>query len=728
MSAVSAQWHNDCEFVVNRLIQQLGKTLVVALPLGLGKPVPLVNALYQRARSDSGLDLTFLTALSLERPAAGSDLRGLFLEPVLQRVYKGCPALDYMADLAANQVPGNIRIKEFFFQPGSRLGNFHSQYHYISSNYTHAARDVFLNGCNVVMQMVASRESETGLRLSMSCNPDTSAELHELLHESERPFMTVAVVNDELPYLCGDAELEPDEFDIVVRGEQHSHPLFSVPKLPPVGAADYLLGLNASCLVRDGGTLQIGIGALGDAVAYALSLRHEDNASYKDALIRGGILTPENRSMIKAVGGTGGFRKGLYGATEMFVEGFLHLMDAGVLRREVYDFWALQQLINNGRCNPDKLDIDVLVGMAELGVREIRGKDFNVLQHHGLFNSHCSYQNGHISAPDGTRIAANVSDPHSRRVMAAQCLGTSLQNGHLLHGGFFLGSNDFYNQLRQLPETLRSKINMTGVNKINQLDHNPRLYRAQRIHARFINTGLKATLNGAVVSDTLQSGQVLSGVGGQYNFVAMAHQLLTGRSILLIRATRENYNHLESNIVWEYGACTIPRHLRDIVITEYGIADLRGKSDGEVIKAMLNIADSRFQANLLARAVSAGKVEEGYQIPAPFRDNTPQRLQQVFALINTDGNFPAYPFGSDFNAEELKVASALKRLSEGRERSLLRMAMTLLQPLGKLSPAVLSWLHTLGLSEPQTLREKLLRRLLSRELKRALAANPTVTS
>ncbi len=721
MSASMTQWHNDCESVVNRLVQQLGKKLIVALPLGLGKPIPLVNALYRRAKSDPGLDLTFLTALSLERPPESTDLRGLFLEPVLRRVYRGCPALEYMADLADGCVPGNVRVKEFFFQPGSRIGNFHAQYHYISSNYTHAARDVFLNGCNVVMQMVAIGDGADGPKLSMSCNPDTSAELHTLLKDSDRPHMAVAVVNENLPYMGGDAEVPADIFDVLVRGEEHSHPLFTVPKLPPVEAADYLLGLNASCLVRDGGTLQIGIGALGDAVAYALSLRHEDNAAYKDALIHSGILIPENRAMIKSIGGTGKFLNGLYGATEMFVEGFLHLMDAGVLHREVYDFWALQQLINEGRCKPDALDIDVLAGMAELGVREIRGKDFAILQHHGLFTEDCSYHNGYISTPDGSRVAANLADPHSRRVFASQCLGTALKNGWLLHGGFFLGSGGFYEQLRQLPGTLRKRINMTGVNKINQLDNNPRLYRAQRIHARFINTGLKATLNGAVVSDTLQSGQVLSGVGGQYNFVSMAHQLLTGRSILMIRAVRENNNHLESNIVWEYGSCTIPRHLRDIVITEYGIADLRGKSDGEVIKAMLNVADSRFQSNLLASAIHAGKIEDDYVIPVQFRDNTPRRVGQIFSQLQQDGNFPAYPFGSDFSDEELQVASALKALSQHQQRPLLKTLFSLLKPVGKNSPRTEFWLSSLGLAEAKKLRERIIRRILSRELNQVFA-------
>lgn len=721
MPETSARWYTDCQALVDQMLRELGNTLVVALPLGLGKPVPLVNALYQRAKADPGIDLTFLTALSLERPAPADDLRGRFLEPVFQRLYEGCPALDYMADLGANRLPANITIKEFFFQPGSRLGNFHAQYHYISSNYTHAARDVADNGCNVVMQLVARRETEDGeTRLSMSCNPDTSAELIDRLRQVGRPFLAVAVINEQLPYMCGDAEVLPDDYDLILQGEEHSHPLFSVPKLPPVEAADYLLGLNASCLVPDGGTLQIGIGALGDAVAYALCLRQQNNAAYRDALIASGVLTPENRGLVKRLGGTGRFEKGLYGATEMLVEGFLALLEAGVLKREVYDFWALQILVNEGRCDPDNLDSAVLEGMAELGVREIRGKDFAILQHHGLFIDSCRYHNGYITAPDGARVAANMADPHSRRVMA-QCLGSLLRNGQLLHGGFFLGSRDFYRALRDLPETLRRKINMTGVNKINQLDHNPRLYRAQRVHARFINTGLKATLNGAVVSDTLQSGQVLSGVGGQYNFVSMAHQLLTGRSILMIRAVRQNSHHSESNIVWEYGACTIPRHLRDMVITEYGMADVRGKSDGEVIKALLNVADSRFQDNLLARAISAGKVEPDYQIPPQYRDNTPARVQQVVAALRKQGDFPAYPFGSDFTEEELRVAGALKSLAALREASKLRLVLKLLRPQGKHSRSVEHWLRTLGLAEPRTVRERLESRLLSQALKQALS-------
>jgi Acetyl-CoA hydrolase/transferase C-terminal domain len=52
---------------------------------------------------------------------------------------------------------------------------------------------------------------------------------------------------------------------------------------------------------------------------------------------------------------------------------------------------------------------------------------------------------------------------------------------------------------------------------------------------------LVVTLTGAVASVGLDDGRVLSGVGGQYNFVAMAHALEDGRSILMIRSTKEHH-------------------------------------------------------------------------------------------------------------------------------------------------------------------------------------------
>ena len=136
--------------------------------------------------------------------------------------------------------------------------------------------------------------------------------------------------------------------------------------------------------------------------------------------------------------------------------------------------------------------------------------------------------------------------------------------------------------------------------------------RAARVKARFVNNTMIATLLGAAVSDGLEDGRVVSGVGGQYDFVAQAFALGDARSILCLKSTRDRRGKLSSNIRFNYGTETIPRHLRDVFVTEYGIADLRDKADADVIATMLTVADSRFQPELLRAAKEAGKIAKSY--------------------------------------------------------------------------------------------------------------------
>lgn len=708
---------DDVETCVDALIAAVGPDLRVGLALGLGKPVELVNALYARAKADPAITLTLLTALSLEQPLPGSKLEAAFLDPFLARVFEGVPELEYAKAVSAKRLPPNVRVVEFFFRPGSRLSNAEAQRDYISTNYTFAARDVFTQGCNVVMQAVARRETADGTRYSLSCNPDTGPELIGLLRKAqargERKVAVVAVVNQQLPYMAHDAEVAPELFDLIVDHPRYSSALFSTPKTP-VAMPDYAIGLYASALIRDGGTVQIGIGSLGDAIVHALMLRQRGNASYVAALEALGATSAYGR-LIDRIGGTGVFERGLYGATEMFVDGLWHLMQAGILKRRVYEFWALQQLINEGACDPLGLAPEVLDGFVRLGVRLIRGQDFETLQSQGFFRDELRYDNGHLLLPDGTRVIANVADPDARRLMGERCLGAQLHKGIVLHGGFFLGPRAFYDGLRAMSQDERDSICMTGVNKVNQLDMNPRLYREQRIHARFINTGMMATLNGAVVSDGLADGRVVSGVGGQYNFVAQAHQLPTGRSILMVRAVRtpEDGGASTSNLVSEYGHCTIPRHLRDLLITEYGVADLRGQTDSEVAKRLLEVADSRFQPTLLAKLKAAGRIEAAYEIPLAHRDNTPQALSRKLASAMSAGLLPAFPFGSDFTAQELRLAGALKTV-KARAASTPKWKLAWKALRSPAAPAALrDDLARLGLdAPPQDLEQKVARALL----------------
>ena len=232
-----------------------------------------------------------------------------------------------------------------------------------------------------------------------------------------------------------------------------------------------------------------------------------------------------------------------------------------------------------------------------------------------------------------------------------------------------------------------------------------------------MNTTMMVTLLGAAVSDGLADGRVVSGVGGQYNFVSMAHALPGARSILCVRATRTSGGETTSNIVWNYAHTTIPRHLRDVVVTEYGIADLRGRTDSEVIMALLNIADSRFQEELLATAKAAGKIAADYRIPLGYRANTPQRLEEAFARHRAGGFFSEYPFGTDLTQEEIVLARALKRLQArtttlgGKLRAVLGALLS-----GKPPESHRVFLKRMRLEAPGSFGERVLQRLVSRNI------------
>ena len=138
------------------------------------------------------------------------------------------------------------------------------------------------------------------------------------------------------------------------------------------------------------------------------------------------------------------------------------------------------------------------------------------------------------------------------------------------------------------------------------------------------------------------------------------------RSILTVEAARQAGRKPQSNIRWSYGHETIPRHLRDIIVTEYGVADLRGKSDAEVIAAMLQVADSRFQDELARQAKDAGKLPASFEIPKPHRENYPERIADALRPARQAGLLPFFPFGSDFTEVEQRLIPALQFLQEAQ--------------------------------------------------------------
>lgn len=693
------------EQAVDHVLSEIDGPIHLGLPLGLGKPNRWVNALYERVRNLPERQLTIYTALCLARPRADQDLQRRFLEPFVERVYADYPELQFLADLHAGELPANVRVEQFFFQPGSLLECEPAQQDYISSNYSHVARDLNAKGLNLVAQLVAADPAQPE-HFSLSCNPDVTLDLLPLLQRRRaagETVLSVAQIHSDLPFMAGAARVPRDTFDIHIVEDERTR-LFSTPNMP-VTLQDHCIGLLASTLVRDGGTLQVGIGAMGDALAAALMARQHDNAGYR-ALVQ--ALQAEHwAGEIAANGGLAPLEQGLYGCSEMFVNGLLALAEVGLVRRQVYPDLRLQRLALAGALDDQGRPRSVQA-LLDAGLPAIlQPDDLGWLRDSGLLHGDVQLEEGWLYLPDGSCTLANLGNPHTQARLQPW-LGAA-QGGVVVHGGFFLGPEGFYRRLRELDEAERQRFAMTGIRYINELYGEEALKRLQRRDARFINTVFTMTLLGAGVADQLEDGRVLSGVGGQYNFVAQAHALEDARSILLLRSWRESGGEVSSNIVWEYGHATIPRHLRDIVVTEYGIADLRGKTDAQVIEALLNISDSRFQNQLIEQAQQAGKLPADFRLDPRFCNNLPERLQPLreeHAALLVE-----YPLGSDFSAVEQDLLRALSWL-----KSKLRLAEVL--ELGKATldapePAAYpEHLRRMSLEAPDGVREALYQRLL----------------
>lgn len=698
------------EECAERIVAAVGPDIRVGAPLGLGKPVQLLNALYHRVAGDPSLSLHIYTALCLEVPRPGSHIEEGLAGPIMQRMFGDYEELAFLVPFKRGEMPANVQLSELYFKAGSMKQHRVAQQNYISSNYTHIGRDMLAAGVNVMLQMIASHGEGEAKRYSFSCNPDVSPEILQRRDSLPYKVYFAGQVHSDLPFMEHDAEADPDSFDWIVSNPEYDKTLFAVPNAA-VPMRDYATALHASTLIEDDGTLQIGIGSLGDAVAHACILRHRENDAYRQ------LVADISNEGLQTEREPATFDQGLYVSTEMFVNGMMHLIEQGVVKRRVYDELNLQLGLNEGLIS-EQVDRKLWDYARSTGLmpRQLQTESLEQLRYWGILPDALVVDGSRLRLAERT-LANDLDDPDTRDSLLEVQSGKYLRHGRVLHGGFFLGPRDFYRKLRELDTQGHETICMTGVQRTNQLLLDYPLYCAQRRRARFINTGMIASLNGAVASDALEDGTVISGVGGQYNFVAMAHDLPGARSVLCIRATRGDGKQLQSNIVPHYGYTTIPKHLRDVIVTEYGIADLRGQSDAEVIKRMINIADSRFQPQLLEYAKRHGKLPADYSVPFSARHNTPERLEKALKPAMASGLLPDYPFGTELTQDELALAASLRRIKALSDEPTQFISSTFKALLHRGDEdAAKPFLERLHLDHPETTREFLIKQLLMLEL------------
>jgi 4-hydroxybutyrate CoA-transferase len=135
-------------------------------------------------------------------------------------------------------------------------------------------------------------------------------------------------------------------------------------------------------------------------------------------------------------------------------------------------------------------------------------------------------------------------------------------------------------------------------------DDLPTLVREQNFVA--INNALQVDLTGQVTAETL-NGQIYSGPGGQTTFAVAASVCEGGRSIIAVPSSSTVAGERHSRILSTLpvgSVVTTPRTFIDYVVTEYGIATLRGKTIRQRAEELIAVAHPDFRAELRKEAAS----------------------------------------------------------------------------------------------------------------------------
>lgn len=151
-----------------------------------------------------------------------------------------------------------------------------------------------------------------------------------------------------------------------------------------------------------------------------------------------------------------------------------------------------------------------------------------------------------------------------------------------------------------------------------------------------VNSALAVDLTGQVASDTLM-GKFFSGIGGQVDFVRGAARSRGGKAIIALRSTAKEGSVSRIVPVLEEGAGVVTSR-GDVryVVTEYGVADLWGRTIRERARALIDIAHPQFRAELLAAAKRRHYVFPDQIIPRgkyPWRETSCERLRDGREIV-----------------------------------------------------------------------------------------------
>ena len=163
-------------------------------------------------------------------------------------------------------------------------------------------------------------------------------------------------------------------------------------------------------------------------------------------------------------------------------------------------------------------------------------------------------------------------------------------------GNFILGDRKLYDIMTSDPNVLFRQASYT----------NDPFVIAQIDNMVSINTAMEIDLTGQICSESIGPRQY-SGTGGAFDFAFGAQHSKGGRGIIAMASSAKNGTVSKIKSILTPGAVvSISRNVADIIITEYGVAYMRGRTVKERAKQLIAIAHPRFREQLTYEARECG--------------------------------------------------------------------------------------------------------------------------
>lgn len=189
-----------------------------------------------------------------------------------------------------------------------------------------------------------------------------------------------------------------------------------------------------------------------------------------------------------------------------------------------------------------------------------------------------------------------LADAHMKMHLAGKVTGRNkvLDQGRMAYG-FAMGSQALYQFIDKNP--VCASYPVTYVNTPHMLAKNPKVVA--------INSAIEVDLYSQINSESSGTRHI-SGTGGQVDFMLGSYMSEGGKGIICMSSTFTDRNgNLSSRVRATLSPgtiVTVPRTIAQYIVTEYGVANVKGKSTWERAEALIKIAHPRFQDELIREA------------------------------------------------------------------------------------------------------------------------------